>query len=259
MPELDQLEKRVSKLERGSAARFFVQYLLSPILVLALGFLFNLQLEATKSEVKRIEVAHDMVTTALSGDYEQSFITLRLVDVVLDPELAGQIKDAVIGYLKKRAIESLEQERPEEALEIIRAQEGILKEAGQEPTDEIRRAIEEAGKGSELNRAEQASALTSEGFQLLALGKYDQALEQFHQVERVYPSYGTAHEIIGELERNRDKLETPEGEREVLGTIVERYSWKVPEEDVRELKKRTDVREIEQPTTRFGRTLRPPG
>jgi hypothetical protein len=57
MPELDQLEKRVSKLERGGTARFAVQYLLSPILVLALGFYFNLRLEQTKSELERIEVA----------------------------------------------------------------------------------------------------------------------------------------------------------------------------------------------------------
>ena len=59
------LEARVAKLEKQSASRFFVQYLLSPLLVLAVGAVMNYrveqnrgEIERAKSDIQRIDLAH---------------------------------------------------------------------------------------------------------------------------------------------------------------------------------------------------------
>jgi tetratricopeptide (TPR) repeat protein len=239
MPEIDQLEKRVAKLERGGAGRFVVQYLLSPILVLALGFYFNLRLEQTKSEIERVEVAHKMINTALGGDYEKSFITLRLVDVVLDPELAGQIKDAVIGYYERKLAASLEEGRPEEAVEIIQAARGVAEETARELEQSLPKAEEDGREVDRLRNAEQAAQFNAHGFELLASGRYEDALENFRQAEEAYPTYGAAYEITELLERNINRMRDPDVEQRVLGVIAEQHSWKAPEQQVRELRFRS--------------------
>ena len=242
MPELDQLEKRVSKLERGGAVRFTVQYLLSPILVAAIGFYFNIKLEQTKSEVERVEVAHEMINTALGGDYEKSFITLRLVDVVLDPELAAQIKEAVFGYYEKKLAASLEEGRPEEAAEIMRAARGVAEETARQLEESIPKVEEDGREVDRLQNAERAARFTAQGYELLAARNYEEALAVFRQVEEAYPRYGAAYEIVHLLERNMARMRDPDVERRVLGTIAEELSWKAPQELVRELRIRATER-----------------
>jgi tetratricopeptide (TPR) repeat protein len=228
MTDLGQLEKRIDKLEHTGAVRFSIQYLLSPILVLALGSYFNLRLENTKSKIERVGIAHEMINTALSGDYEKSFITLWLVDVVLDPELAAQIKDGVIGYYEKKLATSLEEGRPEEAVKIIRAARGVNRETAQELEERIPKTEKDGRTESALKNAEQADMLTTQGFQFLASRRYEEALASFRRVEEVYPEYGTAYEIIRLLEENINQMNDPHVEQRVLRTISEQYSWKAP-------------------------------
>jgi len=238
MTEFDQLEKRIGKLERSSVIRFSVQYLLSPILVLALGFYFNLQLETTKSKIERVGIAHEIINTALGGDYEKSFITLRLVDVVLDPELAEQIKDGVIGYYEKKLAASLEEGRPEEAVEIIRAARGVAEETARVLEEGVPKISVDGREVNNLKNAEQAAEFTAQGYKLLTSERYIDALETFHRVEEIYPGYGSAYEIIRLLEQNIENLHNPDVERYVLETIVEQHSWKAPQRQIQQLQRR---------------------
>ena len=66
MATVEDLEKRLSKLEKDSPVRFFVQYLLSPLLIVAFGTFMNWQIERLRSDVSRLDVAQKMVANLLA-------------------------------------------------------------------------------------------------------------------------------------------------------------------------------------------------
>lgn len=68
--EKEQLGDRIANLEKSKRGGlgFFVQYLLSPILVVAIGVLVNLQIEKDRKELQQLKVAQSMLTTLFSDD-----------------------------------------------------------------------------------------------------------------------------------------------------------------------------------------------
>ncbi len=64
MPTIEDLDKRVAKLEKRNPWRFVFQYLLAPLILIVFGFYFNLVLQQTRSEIERIEIAHEIVADA---------------------------------------------------------------------------------------------------------------------------------------------------------------------------------------------------
>jgi len=62
---VEELENRIMELEkdRRNRLRFFIQYLLSPLLVVIVGVIFNWQLEKGKKEIQQLQIAQSMLTT----------------------------------------------------------------------------------------------------------------------------------------------------------------------------------------------------
>ena len=65
MAVLQDLEKRIEKLEKGKdgPARFFLQYLLSPLPLVIIRGLLNLQLEKAKQGFQKIELELKRIET----------------------------------------------------------------------------------------------------------------------------------------------------------------------------------------------------
>ena len=93
MSEIQDLEKRVESLEKKKTSpfSFFLQYLLSPALLLMIGFLLNLQIETTKQgfqklelEVKRIEATQKFIQELFSGSPQRAFIAERLISQIVE-------------------------------------------------------------------------------------------------------------------------------------------------------------------------------
>lgn len=233
MAKLEELEKRVKKLERPSRVWFILQVLLAPALVVWLGYHFDSQLQRTKDAIGRIEVAHQLVQDALSGNYEQSLITLRLVEVVLEPELADSIVAGVTGYWLSRVEGAVVEGRPEEAVAIVKAAERVGGSAGQR----IERAIQESEVIAEmperLTNAQHADSLTSNAFTLLGARRYDEALATFQLVGTVYPGYGPAADVRRILEMNLAAMDDLEVEEAVLSSIRRVSAGRVPDEYLR--------------------------
>jgi tetratricopeptide (TPR) repeat protein len=245
MAEQGTPQARAGQDKRPGFWRFGVQYLVSPILVAAIGFYFNMSLQETRDELERsrqqldrIEVAHDLIRDALSSDYEQCFITLRLVEVVLDPELAGQVVDGVTEYLARKAGMELAEGRPEEAVAIVKAAQSSGGNAGRKVEDGIKEALPSAQTPERLSRAKQAESYTSEGFRHLLSGRYQEAIDAFGKAEETYPGYGAASEIAEELKQNLPQMNDPAAERKVISEIAERFSWQSQKEYVQEIRER---------------------
>jgi tetratricopeptide (TPR) repeat protein len=225
--------------------RFALQYLVSPILVAAIGFYFNMRLQDAKAELEksrqqldRIEVAHEIIQNALSSDYDQCFITLRLVEVVLEPDLAAQVIDGVTEYLGRKAGRELAEGRPEEAVAIVKAAEATGGEAGRKVEEGILRATLAPEVPERLSRAQQAEDYTSTGFRYLVSGRYQDAIEVFQKAEEIYPGYGSAAEIVQLLRVSLSGMADPEIERRVIREIIERFSWTGQKANVQDLQQR---------------------
>jgi tetratricopeptide (TPR) repeat protein len=240
MATVEELAARVEKLEKRRPWRFVFQYLLAPALLIPVGAYFNWLLQETRNEIERIEVAHEIVADALEGEYDVSFVTVRLLPIVLDEALAAELTASIEEYWAKRAEIELAADRPEEAVRILEA----ASHAGAEVAERVEARVLESDIVSDvpgkLSRAKEAEQLTAAGFDFLAEGQYSRALEAFQRVEEVYPTYGTAREISELLGRNLTRMGDPATETRVLGTITDELSWKAPTGAVGELRERVD-------------------
>jgi tetratricopeptide (TPR) repeat protein len=234
---------RPSESRSSAFRRFAVQYLISPFLVAAIGFYFNMrlqdaraELERSRQELQRIEVAYRIIQNALSSDYEQCFITMRLVKVVLEPELADQVIDGVTEYLGRKAGRDLAEGRPEEAVAIVKAAAVTGGDASRKVDEGILRAMLAPGIPDRLTRAQQAESCATQGFRYLAVGRYEDAIEDFRKAEQAYPGYGHVSEIVKLLNGNLADMDDPDTQRQVLSEIADRFSWRSQETYVDEIR-----------------------
>lgn len=254
--------------KRDTRARFIFQHLTAPVLILVLGFFFNLQLEEARSELKRgsealeasrlaleqsrlgleerrqqldrIGVAHQIVVNALSGDVNQSFVTLRLVEFVLEPEVAKELTAAVNDYFTEKGKASLASTDPSDAIAIADAAKAV---GG--PGAQVAKALGDVKAAGDdkprLDKARDAKRLYEDAFAHLAARRFEAALTDFDAVVATYPLYANATEISRLLRAVEAKLDDRPTQQRLLRTIVARYGWRAPEKYLAQLRAMADA------------------
>jgi hypothetical protein len=120
MVELDELEVRIKKLEKKQEGRWrmFVQYLLSPILLLVIGSLLTWMTNAKFEKLREIETTKEMFDELFSIDPERALIADRLVKELLnEATLAYKISETVGLYQSRKVYENALREGDPEYLE----------------------------------------------------------------------------------------------------------------------------------------------
>ncbi len=224
-----QIETRLSKLEKKTqgGVRFFVQYLLSPFLVVAIGVVVNWNIEQDRKEVQQIKVAQSMLSTLFSEDEFQIMATKRLMDEVLqDESLKIEIGKIVNDYMISKFNALANEGDYENAVKVHTAVESIGGNAGSEIAKNI-----EANKDSKsiFYNYEIAKRNEKEGFSALVREDYVVAIEKFKKAYEVYPQYHSVSEIYKLLKNNKDKLTEHTTKRRVIKKILNDYSWKAPQ------------------------------
>ena len=93
-----------SSAEKGqSPFRFFVQYLLSPILVALLGIYFNSRLEATKTDVERMKMAEQLLPNLFGKNHSQALASEKLLSRLVDSQLADELNQITEDYFTEMA------------------------------------------------------------------------------------------------------------------------------------------------------------
>jgi hypothetical protein len=111
---------------------FFFQYLVSPLMLLVIGYLLNQQAERSKQvfnrlelDVKRIDVAQNMLTELFSGIPERAFVADRLLVKLVDSTLGNEISSIISRYYSQKLNRTLSGKEMEEAEKIATAASAI--------------------------------------------------------------------------------------------------------------------------------------
>jgi hypothetical protein len=238
------LEARIAKLEKQSASRFFVQYLLSPLLVLAVGAVMNYrveqnrgEIERAKSDIQRIDLAQKMIPILFAGNPDQAFATQRLMEKVLDPEVAKEFKEVIAKYYKAKVEADLKKGDIKSAVETLTAAQSI---GGQSADQVVQSVTQNQGNNETIQRytskLQIASQKEREGFENLLAGKYDDAIESFQASEDAYNSYHQVFELSKLLRSRRQELNDENKRREIFQLIVDKYSYGAPPDLLNQLK-----------------------
>jgi hypothetical protein len=176
MSEIEDLEKRLRALEetrRGHPVRLALQLLISPALLLLIGFFLNSKLEETKQsfqllelEVRRIEATQGFLEELFSGTPERAFIAERLIAQIVEEKLAAEISAIVKDYYSEKVEELIAGEDLEEASEIQAAAEAMRSTAGKKLIETLQEKsyyLIVASLSSEDSAIMKAQALRDEG------------------------------------------------------------------------------------------------
>lgn len=235
------LEERVTNLEKdkpGSKWRFFFQYLLSPILVVAIGIIFNFQIEKGRKELEQLKIAQSMLATLFSEDKYKTLATKRLMDAVLQSEALKQsIGRIVEDYLSVKFNQSIQNNDIESAKDILDA----AKTMGGTVGENIAKKIEtDAGSKAVLTQYQRAREKELEGFKALIHKDFNIALEKFKEAYSIYKDLHSVSEIYHLLDSNKNNFDDSEVHRKIYKEIIEKYSWKVPNDIISALKSKTN-------------------
>lgn len=126
---------------------------------------------------------------------------------------------------------------------LLKIRENQLIQSGGDVSDELMKIQMEKEKHQgglmSVNNIDDASAWEEKGFDFLIKRDINSALMAFKKSDEFYPGYHSVHEIYVYLSRNRIVLNNntnSRGWRRVYAEILEKYSWKMPEEAKKQIK-----------------------
>jgi hypothetical protein len=225
----EELADRISKLEKEGKLKFFVQYLLSPLLIISVGTFINWRIEQGKAEAQRLELAQKMITTMFSGNADQAFATERLLTKVVDPDYAADLHQSVARYYQNKVDASIKQGDVEGAARIVSAARTI----GGTAADQVVQSVDQNQTQKNTiqaytSKSQEAAQKEREGFEKLITGDYDSAAASFEAAEQAYHSYHSAYEIAHLLRLRSADLNDPARRKAVLQEIVSRHAYGAP-------------------------------
>ena len=216
--------------------KFFVQYLLSPVIVVVIGLMFNSHLEKKRQEIQQLQIAQSMLSTLFSEDEFKVLATKRIMDEVLESErLKQEIGQIVEDYLKSKVNQSIQSGDIGSAQKVLDAAKSIGGDAGASIVDEIQKNPENMAT---INKYDQATRSEKIGFESLIKGNFKSAMDNFKKSSETYPDLHSVSEIYSLLRRNENQFDDTDAQKTIYKTIVEKYSWKVPAETINALKSR---------------------
>lgn len=186
----EKIEERLQKLEKRnkSAGRFFTQYILAPILVVAIGFVFNIYLNQTKEEIehKRIEMeqiqlADKMIDNLFSDDVYKINASKALIEYVL---IDSRVRDAMIAIVDAYLDEIKQKSEQEGDFDSLYALYDSARSYGGESNEEIVKVFE--ADSSFVDRKVEYETIQKEQRiieGLIVEGEVDKAIEKLNLIE----------------------------------------------------------------------------
>ena len=233
----EELEVRLHKLESQSSLKFFVQYLLSPLLIISVGAFLNWNIERNKTENQRVELAQKMIPTLFSDKPQEAIATEKLMRKILDKEIADEFKDLVVKFNLAQLADGIKKGDIDGVNKQLSAAKTIGGDAANQIIDSVAQNPEQSNRIQELkSKAEKASEKEREGYLKLIEGDYESAITAFQDAENAFNSYHQAYEIVRFLKSRKQDLNDPMRRTAVFQEIVKTYSAYAPKDLLNKLK-----------------------
>lgn len=206
------------------SAKFWIQTLLAPIVIVIAGYIINSTLENQQREFDKLKFTEQILSEAFdSNNANKAFALAKLIPVLIDDKAFA---DTLIHLINSHYIA--------EAAKAL-----------QLGNDSVYQQISDAAKTYQLDglsdslkknpvtaKAEDAIAYENAGLQQIQQGNLIEAQKSFEQSKKVYPGFHSSNEISNELkEKNNDVKQggdSVKAKREIMESVRKNYSWKLP-------------------------------
>ncbi|PCH97998.1 MAG: hypothetical protein COB85_02310 [Bacteroidetes bacterium] len=231
MGDIEKLENRVTKLEKHGIGKILVQYVLSPVLIIAVGTMLNYKVDKNKEELQRLEIAEGMITGMFNDESPyKTFATLRIMKNVLDELLYEEIKEIIENFYANKSKTIAETD------EILAAAEQV----GGEDVNEVARGImSDSSIFVELAQFRKAKVLEEEAIDDLLKGNIDGAIAKLDSTSKISAEFEQSPVLAKFIEENRDSLEDPLRREKVYQQILKNPNYNLQKNSLGNLKKRT--------------------
>ena len=227
---MSDIEKRISKLEKQGFGKVFLQYILSPLLIVAVGAILNYRVDQNKEELHRLEIAEDMVTNMFDDEsYFKTLATLKIMKNVLDEELYLELKTIIENYYNK-----LREESVVEAEKILTAAELV---GGEEVNEMVQAIKSDSEVFEEIENYRDARKLQEEAIEDLLKGNIDIAIKKLDSTGQISSEFQQTPEIAKFVEAKRDSLEDPNTRRQIYQQIAVDFDFELQKKAINNLKK----------------------
>lgn len=217
MPELEDLQKRIEKLEKDNWKRTLAQFLVYPLILAGFGFLINRTLDRQKLEVQRFQVMQTLLPNLFSENHSQSLAT-ELIVAKVEPDLADELHTITAEYYEQKIKSDISKGQYESAGNLLAAAKAIGGPVGEQI---VKSAESTPATTDGLSKLEQARSKEREGFQALLDGNFAQAQQAFQDAENIYNGYHQVYEIARLLRSHKQEYSNPARQKELLRTIAE--------------------------------------
>lgn len=169
---LRKLEGSLEKKDPGSWLQSTALQLLSPLLVVGVGYFLNGKIDEARLAINQVEVVSKMTGDLFTETPARALITVRLLKKVVDEELAKEISDVVANhYLEKLESESSKPgaaKKTADLLAALRSADSEVKvrfdaRAAQSDT-ELHAVVASISKVNKSNAINFARGLVSKGY-----------------------------------------------------------------------------------------------
>ena len=231
---IEDLQKRIQDLEDEKLGpfQFFIKYILSPLLVVIVGFVLSWKIENGRKEIQKIQVAHSMLPSLFSEDHNinVTLATQRLWEKVLDDDNLKEAIDSILkDYMQFRLNESVEEQNYEKIEELYDAASTFKGRAGRRIMSSIDSNREVSSK---IYGRRKARIFIRRGFDELINEDFHQALTYFKTASEMAPHYRSTNAIYKLLESNKNRLGDSAVKKKIYREIVEKHSARMPHETV---------------------------
>lgn len=217
--EKAQLEKRLTKLEGDSLKKLWLQFLIFPIILAALGYYFQRTIDQSQKRIEQLKITQDIVNTVFNdSNYGKTVAMRQILNEVLDNDDLSQ----KLG------------------LEIDKRLESILmagdKKKAKDVLDAVKRSTDSNYLKPVLSKYQKAIEKEREAFRYLAKRDFNNAEKSFRELDSIYPTFHNASEISTYLRNNRQSMGSEDDKTRIVNHIITKLNWGAPEDLIEEIK-----------------------
>jgi hypothetical protein len=229
---IEEMEPRIKDLEKANSRRFLLQYLVYPLILAAMGYYFNRQIETAKLETQRIQIAQTLLPSLFQGNHAQALATEKMISRVVSKDLADDLNSITEEYYTSKLKYELKAGNVDGAASILTAVQSV----GGAISEKLTKTAENDPQSKSISNYQLASAKERAAFEALLGGRFDEAIKGFQDAENTVNGYHQVYEIHRYLVQHRKELDNPETRKQIFKTIVEQYYRGAPADILQRLR-----------------------